>query len=582
MKVWHKVVAAPAVAIAFLALLGAVSYGVMTRQQAALGDMYNLRFGSYQLAANSSQAISEVHSNVYRLLTWINNLKEDRIKQVADDQQAKVTAVIKAVGRFGADERLLPEERQLAQAAVKKLEKYRTDIETAIDLSSVAVETGMSAMQTADGGFQALLKDLNQLVALETRLASEQYEAAGQAFRQLVLALGVILVLALAVSAATAIAMSRLIVRPIGAARDVAQQIAAGDLTNSIDAGASDETGALLEALRHMNDSLGRIVGDVRTSSEAISTASHQIAAGNQDLSQRTEEQAASLEETAASMEELTGTVKQNAENAAQANRLAQSASEVAARGGTVVGQVVATMASINESSRKVTDIIAVIDGISFQTNILALNAAVEAARAGEQGRGFAVVAQEVRSLAQRSAAAAREIKGLIDDSAGKVGEGSRLVADAGQTMQEVVASIRRVSDIMAEIAAASQEQTRGIEQVNQAITQMDQVTQQNAALVEEASAAAQSMRGQAGALVQAVSVFKVDVGATATERPELPVAGSRPLHRPPGLPPRKPLVARPASQPEAAPVAAEAGTRRAGQRGPVMAGAGKDEWTEF
>ena len=533
MKVWHKVMAAPAVAIAFLALLGAVSYGVMTRQQAALGDMYNLRFGSYQLAANSSQAISEVHSNVYRLLTWINNLKEDKIKQIADDQQAKVNAVIKAVGRFGADERLLPEERQLAQAAVKKLEKYRTDIETAIDLSSVAVETGMSAMQTADGGFQALLKDLNQLVALETRLASEQYDAAGQAFRQLVLALSVILVLALAVSGATAVAMSRLIVRPIGAAKDVAQQIAAGDLTASIEVGARDETGELLQALQHMNEALGRIVGDVRSSSESISTASHQIAAGNHDLSSRTEQQAASLQETAASMEELTGTVKQNAENAAQANRLAQSASDVAARGGSVVGQVVATMASIGESSRKVTDIIAVIDGIAFQTNILALNAAVEAARAGEQGRGFAVVAQEVRGLAQRSAAAAREIKGLIDDSAGKVGEGSRLVADAGQTMQEVVASIKRVSDIMAEISAASHEQTRGIEQVNQAITQMDRVTQQNAALVEEASAAAQSMRDQSGALVEAVAVFRLHDGgaqqAIARARSSSKAALSRP-----------------------------------------------------
>jgi methyl-accepting chemotaxis protein len=260
-----------------------------------------------------------------------------------------------------------------------------------------------------------------------------------------------------------------------------------------------------------MNDSLVRTVGDVRSGAETVATASGQIASGAQDLSSRTEEQASSLEETASSMEELTSTVKQNADNARQANGLAVSASEVAIKGGTVVEQVVDTMGSINESARKIVDIIGVIDGIAFQTNILALNAAVEAARAGEQGRGFAVVASEVRNLAHRSAAAAKEIKTLIDDSVEKVETGSKLVGQAGATMDDIVTSIQRVTDIMGEITSASQEQSAGIEQVNRAIAQMDQVTQQNAALVEEAAAAAQSLQEQAGSLVHVVSVFKLN-----------------------------------------------------------------------
>ncbi|MDM0019466.1 methyl-accepting chemotaxis protein [Variovorax saccharolyticus] len=292
-------------------------------------------------------------------------------------------------------------------------------------------------------------------------------------------------------------------------ATEVVQKIGSGDLDVSVRLRAGDSS-SLLHAMHRMQQSLAGTVQEIRGSTETIATASGQIASGNQDLSSRTEEQASSLEETAASMEELTSTVKQNADNARQANQLAVSASEVAVRGGSVVSQVVGTMGAINASSRKIVDIIGVIDGIAFQTNILALNAAVEAARAGEQGRGFAVVASEVRSLAQRSAAAAKEIKGLIDDSVSKVEEGSKQVAEAGHTMEEIVDSVKRVTDIMGEITAASQEQTSGIEQINQAITQMDQVTQQNAALVEEASAAAQSLQEQAGGLVQAVSVFKV------------------------------------------------------------------------
>ena len=312
--------------------------------------------------------------------------------------------------------------------------------------------------------------------------------------------------------AGVSLAIARSITRPLAQAVGIAKTVAAGDLTSHIEVGTSkDETGELLRALREMHDSLERIVGEVRGGAETIATATGEIATGNLDLSSRTEAQAGSLEETASSMEELTGTVKQNADNAIEANHLAQKAAQVAARGGAVVRQVVDTMHAIDESSRKIVDIIGVIDSISFQTNILALNAAVEAARAGEQGRGFAVVATEVRNLAQRSAAAAKEIKALIGNSVEKVESGSKLVDVAGTTMDDVVDSIGRVTGIMSEITAASREQSNGIEQVNRAIIEMDNVTQQNAALVEEAAAAAGSLQDQAAKLSQVVSVFKLN-----------------------------------------------------------------------
>ncbi|MCC2959270.1 methyl-accepting chemotaxis protein [Massilia sp. IC2-278] len=319
---------------------------------------------------------------------------------------------------------------------------------------------------------------------------------------------------ALALGIACAVLITRSITVPIRAAVAVAEKVAAGDLTSRIAVDRRDETGQLMRALGAMNTALGEIVGRVRGSTGAIATASTEIAAGNQDLSSRTEQQAGSLEETASSMEELTSTVKQNADNAREANRLARTAASIANDGGAVVAQVVDTMGSINDSSRKIVEIIGVIDGIAFQTNILALNAAVEAARAGEQGRGFAVVAGEVRNLAQRSATAAREIKALIDDSVGKVQAGTSQVGRAGATMDEIVRSIGQVTTIMADIAAASEEQSDGIEQVNVAIAEMDRVTQQNAALVEEAAAAAESMQNQADELAQLVSTFRLDAEA--------------------------------------------------------------------
>jgi len=384
------------------------------------------------------------------------------------------------------------------------------------------------------------------------------------AFSQRMLAITLVLVLVgLVAAGAVVFWLIRHIMNQLGGepayAVEVARAISEGDFSRSVNLERGD-TSSLLYAVKSMQERLTGMVGNIRHSAEAIATASSQIAAGNLDLSSRTEQQASSLEETASSMEELTSTVKQNAENARQANQLVVSTSDVAVKGGQVVGQVVDTMASIKESSRKIADIIGVIDGIAFQTNILALNAAVEAARAGEQGRGFAVVASEVRNLAQRSAGAAKEIKALIEDSVGKVDAGGRLVDDAGHTMEEIVSSVKRVTDIMSEIAAASQEQSAGIEQVNQAITQMDDVTQQNAALVEQAAAAAESLQDQAGKLAEVVSVFKLD-GASYSARPARNVAAaSRPGTKPKGLP------AKPVPR----------------QRQLAMAGGGKEEWEEF
>jgi len=464
------------------------------------------------LKVNAAQTINALTSNNGRLTLGLFILSDaDDIATTYEQIDANKKIIGNAIATL--DQTIyLPEGRAILEEIKRERQTYVTSFSQVARLLAGQKQEEAARLMSLEtlpvlNRLQARLSDLVELqkkvvgesgVAIKHQIAST---------RELMVTLGLAAILS---SVVIAYRIGLGITRPINEAVKVAQTVAAGDLTSRIDIRSVDETGLLLQALKHMNQNLFDIVAKVRAGTESIAAASGQIASGNLDLSARTEEQASSLEQTAASMEELTATVRQNADNARQAKQLAASASNVATAGGTVVAQVVDTMTSIRASSRRIVDIIGVIDGIAFQTNILALNAAVEAARAGEQGRGFAVVATEVRNLAQRSAAAAKEIKVLISTSVDQVEVGSQLVADAGNTMEQIVASVQRVTDIMQEISAASQEQSAGIEQINQAIIQMDQVTQQNAALVEEAAATSEALELQAGGLAGVVSTFKL------------------------------------------------------------------------
>ncbi|WP_088280404.1 methyl-accepting chemotaxis protein [Ideonella sp. A 288] len=408
---------------------------------------------------------------------------------------------------------------------------------------------------------------------------SQEVEAIGAAADSIRLQLGG-LVAAISVGLlAFSWSIARILRQRVSESQQVADRVREGDFTIAVADSARDEFSPLLSSLSAMQSSLTDVVGVVRANAEGVATASAQIAQGNQDLSGRTEQQASALQQTAATMEELGTTVRHNADSAKQANQLAQSASAVAAQGGEVVGKVVTTMQAINDSSRKIGDIISVIDGIAFQTNILALNAAVEAARAGEQGRGFAVVASEVRNLAQRSAEAAKEIKSLIGRSVEQVEQGTLLVDQAGKTMGEIVGSIQRVSGIVAEITAASAEQSSGVQQVGDAVSQMDQATQQNAALVEQSAAAAESLRGQAQQLVQAVAVFKLSQGGFAGVASAAMSASRAPSGMSRGATPSKKVTA---SGPKDKPAASAARADEQGHVASASAKGGADDWTSF
>ncbi|WP_420474734.1 methyl-accepting chemotaxis protein [Noviherbaspirillum sp. ST9] len=411
-------------------------------------------------------------------------------------------------------------EKQIANQAETAMQNFNSGVVTPALAAFGANDTARLqelVRNTMSPLYATLRKPVNDLIQLQLDVARAEHETSVARYKFFMGLSIATLGAGLLIGVALAVWLIRSITRPINHAVEIAEAVAAGDLTHSVHIEANDETARLLNALTEMQTRLTAIVAGVREGTDSINTASREIAVGNNDLSARTEDQAASLEETASSMEELTSTVKQNADNSRQANQLAGSATEHATMGGEVVQEMVRTMADIRESSNRIVDIISVIDGIAFQTNILALNAAVEAARAGEQGRGFAVVATEVRSLAQRSASAAKEIKQLIGNAVEKVGQGSSLMDQTGETMEQIVQSVKQVADIINEISAASREQSEGIDQINQAIAQIDEATQQNAALVEESAAAAQSMLDQASTLSKAVSVFRIAGSHTAS-----------------------------------------------------------------
>ncbi|QIL43737.1 HAMP domain-containing protein [Acidovorax sp. HDW3] len=511
----------------------------------------------------------------------VNRLRANEIGMVLSDAaetKIRLADDVKAVNQILAEQEksyaamVSPAEAQGYEEFKQMRQAYMAQQAQLMELAKAGDGRQVDATKMLYGdsqkAFATMAEQIGKLSKINSDGASTAFQTSQSAYATArTIVIGVLL---LSVLAAVVLGwwIARLITVPVAEAVQATREMAQGNLAAHLSVRSSDEIGQLLQALLEMRDKLAGVVAGVRRSAEGVATASAEIASGNHDLSARTESQASALEQTAASMEELGSTVRQNADNARQANQLALNASTVAAQGGEVVLQVVDTMRGINEASRKISDIIGVIDGIAFQTNILALNAAVEAARAGEQGRGFAVVAGEVRSLAQRSADAAKEIKGLIGTSVERVDKGSQLVDMAGATMEEVVGAIRRVTDIMGEISAASSEQANGVAQVGEAVTQMDQATQQNAALVEESAAAAASLNQQAQELVSAVAVFQLSAQqsgpgfATAARTPAphapAPVAAPAPALRKPAAPPKKALGAQPAAKPVAAPAAAK------------------------
>ncbi|CAM5782524.1 methyl-accepting chemotaxis protein [Rhizobacter fulvus] len=526
---------------AALLTLQLVTTGIGMRQMADLSSNVTT---ITEVGEAKLKALNEISANIGARAIAARNLAllTEPAAQKPDLERVKTaqTAIDKGIAELTAVMQKSPESSSAEEREM--LDKLRSLEGKYLPIATRIV--GLATTQNTDEAVKALTQDcmplltqvIGHVAAFNDLLKKESVDSAAAAQATYERAKWLIIVISaasLALGIFIAWLLTRSITRPLHEAVSVARRVAEGDLTTHIEVRNTDEAGQLLGALKQMNDSLVKVVGNVRHASDSISTGSTEIAAGNQDLSSRTEQQASALEETAASMEQLGATVRQNADNAKQANQLAQNASTVAVRGGDAVGQVVETMKGINESSRKIADIISVIDGIAFQTNILALNAAVEAARAGEQGRGFAVVASEVRSLAQRSADAAKEIKALISASVERVEQGTVQVDQAGATMTEVVTSIKRVTDIMAEISAASTEQSAGVAQVGDAVTEMDKTTQQNAALVEESAAAAESLRNQAQQLVAAVAVFKladdgrhhVAAAPAAPSKPAAPVA---------------------------------------------------------
>jgi len=519
MKVGVRLGGGFAIVLALLIAIAGLAVQSLSKSNDALLHIVGVNMKKIDLIGDMSTSVHVVARVTRTIALLSDDAEADTQHEKIVNARTRFDAAYDALAKLPLDD--------AGKAAMERIKAEVIAVRATNDRFAQMLKSDKSAaiaflLKEAIPATTVLQTTLDEFDDRQQRKSTQDQDAAAETYNStLAYMLGLALA-AMILGSLIAVAATRSITVPLGRAVALAKTVAAGDLTGDIHIHSTDETGQLLQALKEMNDSLLNIVGKVRSGTATIAVASTQIASGNLDLSSRTEQQAGALEETASAMEELTSTVKQNADNARQANQLAITASTTAHQGGSVVAAVVHTMGSISDSSKKIVDIISVIDGIAFQTNILALNAAVEAARAGEQGRGFAVVATEVRNLAQRSAAAAKEIKTLINDSVDKVDSGTRQVEEAGAAMQAIVHSIQSVADVIGEISAASHEQTSGIEQINHAIIEMDAVTQQNAALVEEAAAAAGSLQEQASHLAAIVSVFKTDaVRAHATPKPQ-------------------------------------------------------------
>jgi len=514
LRIGPKLLLAPGLVLALLMLLSSGAYYGMVRQNATLENMVQVRAERLRAAAAVGGEVKYAHANIYQLLAWISgSFAKPRLDALTAEINTRHAAIAHQLGKLGAMSDA--QERAIVEATTEAMASYRKSVIETIELAQVDQSIAANAMQKAEKDFGALNANLAQLSALEQNLSLTAYQSARDEFRTLVATMAALVLLSIAVSLLVTVHVRRAMLADICGIAEVVDELAQGRLSAGRARAGHDEIADTSRALDRTIANLNHTLRTILASVHSIDTASQEIASGNLDLSARTEMQASSLEETASAMETLTEAVKENANNARRANDLAASAAVLAIEGGKSVERAVATMDQIQSSSRKIVEIIGVIDAISFQTNILALNAAVEAARAGEQGRGFAVVAAEVRTLAQRSAAAAKEIKLLIAASVDIINVGSASVNEAGSSMDDIVASVRQVNDIIERISDASAEQADGIAEVNLAVGQMDGMTQQNAALVEQAAAAATSLHEQTVNLAKAVSVFKIE-GASA------------------------------------------------------------------
>ncbi|WP_338767142.1 methyl-accepting chemotaxis protein [Massilia sp. METH4] len=526
LRIGPKLLLAPGIVLVLLVAITACAWVGMVRQNASLENLVQVRAARLKAAADIAGEAKFSHANIYQLLAWVNgSFANNRLAQLTNQIHARHRGIEQQLAQLARVSD--PDERKLVDGSSHALFAYRKGVLETIEMAQMDQSIATNAMQKAERQFVLLDGALQRLAAREKLLSEAAHAAAKDEFRQLGIAMAVLCVLSVGLSLLVSMVVRAALLRDINGIAEVVRSLAAGRLTSVKPNAGRDEIAETARVLDQSIANLNQTLRTIRGAVQSIDTASHEIAVGNLDLSTRTERQAGSLEETASAMATLTTAVRQNAENAREACRLAATASQMAEKGGAAVSQAVTTMESIRASSRKIVEIIGVIDSISFQTNILALNAAVEAARAGEQGRGFAVVASEVRTLAQRSAAAAKEIKELIAASVSTIDDGAASVSQAGNSMGDIVSSVQQVNRIIDRISAASAEQAQGISEVNQAVGQIDDVTQQNAALVEQAAAAAESLQEQAVNLSRAVAVFELDAAAEQPGRATAPAAAA-------------------------------------------------------